>query len=34
MIAYQIQEAAFGGLDKETVRLLDSIGSGREAEQS
>ena len=27
MIAYRIQEEAFGGLDRETVRLLDRLGS-------
>ena len=28
MIAYRIQEEAFGGLDKETVRLLDRLARG------
>jgi len=28
MIAYQIQEEAFGGLDRETVRLLDRLARG------
>jgi hypothetical protein len=28
MIAYRIQEEAFGGLDKETVRLLDRLAQG------
>jgi Protein of unknown function (DUF2924) len=28
MIAYRIQEEAFGGLDKETVKLLDRLAQG------
>ncbi len=28
MIAYRIQEEAFGGLDRETVRLLDRLARG------
>ncbi len=28
MIAYRIQEEAFGGLDRETVKLLDRLASG------
>lgn len=28
MIAYRLQETAFGGLDRETVRLLDRLGRG------
>jgi hypothetical protein len=28
MIAYRIQEEGFGGLDKETVRLLDRLAQG------
>lgn len=28
MIAYRIQEEAFGGLDRETVKLLDRLGRG------
>jgi hypothetical protein len=28
MIAYRIQEEAFGGLDRETVKLLDSLARG------
>jgi Protein of unknown function (DUF2924) len=31
MIAYRIQEEAFGGLDKETVRLLDKLARGEKA---
>ena len=29
MIAYRIQEEAFGGLDRETVKLLDRLARGR-----
>jgi hypothetical protein len=32
MIAYRIQEEAFGGLDRATVRLLDRLGRGQKAE--
>jgi len=28
MIAYRIQEQAFGGLDRETLKLLDRLGRG------
>ena len=28
MIAYRIQEEAFGGLDRETVKLLDRLARG------
>jgi hypothetical protein len=28
MVAYRIQEEAFGGLDRETVKLLDRLGRG------
>jgi hypothetical protein len=28
MIAYRIQEAAFGGLDRETIKLLDRLAQG------
>jgi hypothetical protein len=28
MIAYRIQEEAFGGLDKETIKLLDRLARG------
>jgi hypothetical protein len=28
MIAYRIQEEAFGGLDRETIRLLDRLAAG------
>ena len=28
MIAYRIQEEAFGGLDRKTARLLDRTGAG------
>lgn len=28
MIAYRIQEEAFGGLDKETIKLLDRLAQG------
>jgi hypothetical protein len=31
MIAYRIQEEAFGGLDRETVKLLDRLASGEKA---
>src|SRR5271165_7460650 len=30
MIAYRIQEEAFGGLDRETVKLLDRLARGGE----
>jgi Protein of unknown function (DUF2924) len=32
MIAYRIQEEAFGGLDRETVRLLDRLARGEKLE--
>src|SRR6266566_9769994 len=32
MIAYRIQEEAFGGLDRETVRLLDPLARGEKLE--
>ncbi len=28
MIAYRIQEEAFGGLDRETIKLLDRLARG------
>jgi hypothetical protein len=28
MIAYRIQEEAFGGLDRETIKLLDRLANG------
>jgi hypothetical protein len=31
MIAYRIQEEAFGGLNKETMRLLDKLARGEKA---
>ena len=31
MIAYRIQEEAFGGLDKDTIRLLDRLARGEKA---
>ena len=34
MIAYRIQEEAFGGLDKETGQAPGPIGSRREAERA
>ena len=33
MIAYRIQEEAFGGLDRETIRLLDSLVRGRKSDE-
>jgi hypothetical protein len=32
MIAYRIQEEAFGGLDRETVKLLDRLARGEKSE--
>jgi len=32
MIAYRIQEEAFGGLDRETIKLLDRLARGEKAE--
>jgi hypothetical protein len=32
MIAYRIQEEAFGGLDRETVKLLDRLARGEKPE--
>jgi hypothetical protein len=34
MIAYRIQEDAFGGLDRETVKLLDRLARGKPNELS
>ena len=34
MIAYRIQEEAFGGLDKETVRLLDRLARGEKLSEA
>jgi hypothetical protein len=34
MIAYRIQEEAFGGLDRETIKLLDRLARGKPNELS
>src|SRR6266403_4371831 len=34
MIAYRIQEEAFGGLDRETIKLLDRLARGKPDELS
>src|SRR5947208_6457939 len=33
MIAYRIQEEAFGGLDRATIRLLDSLARGEKPKE-
>jgi hypothetical protein len=33
MIAYRIQEEAFGGLDRETVKLLDRLARGEKSDE-
>lgn len=33
MIAYRIQEEAFGGLDRETVKLLDRLAGGEKPKE-
>jgi hypothetical protein len=33
MICYRLQEEAFGGLDRETIRLLDSLARGRKSDE-
>ena len=33
MIAYRIQEEAFGGLDRETIKLLDRLASGEKSNE-
>lgn len=34
MIAYRVQEKAFGGLDRETLKVLDSYASGTASQPS
>ena len=33
MIAYRIQEEAFGGLDRETIKLLDRLANGEKSNE-